>query len=204
MKSLTAAFAAGAMAVGLFAVSTTETQASTCNILNFTTSTACISPVSGGPGGNATAETMNAFGSDGAFGTKGWMLLDEVKREGTPAAGTIVDSTGGLFSITYQAPLYKQGLWALNPLFRWGEGHFAFVVKGATDNAAYKMDVAFTNGTWSVNDLLTPNGKNVPDMSNIRLFGTAPLAPIPLPPVAFMLLGALGALVVASRRRRTA
>lgn len=200
MKSLTAAFAAGAMALGFLAVSTTETQATTCDILNFTTSTACTS-VSGGGGGNVTAASMNAAGT---FGTTGWMLLDEVKREGSPAAGTTVQSNNGLFSITYEAPLYKQGLWALNPLFRWGEGHFAFAVKGAKDNAAYKMDLAFTDGTWSVSDLLTPNGKNVPDMSNIRLFGTAPLAPIPLPPVAFMLLGALGALVMVSRRRRTA
>lgn len=195
---------AAAAAVGVFAFGATTADATTCDILNFTTSTECISPVGGGPGGNVTAASMNNFGTDGAFGLTGWMLIDELDRPGSPAPGVgdTQASDNGIFSITYEAPLYKQGTWALNPLWNWGAGSFAFAIKGATDNAVYLMDLSFRDGLWFVNDLSNPGGN--PDMSNIRLFGTAQLAPIPLPAAVWMLLAALGGLFVMGRRRRSA
>lgn len=196
-----------AAGVGAFLMAGTPAQADTCSILNFTTSTACISPVGGGPGGNVTAATMNSFdGGNRAFGaTTDWVLLAELERVGKPDEGSTAFSDGDpyVFSVTYEAPLYKRGTWELNPLTTWGAGLFAFAIKGATDNAVYLMDTDETDGSWFVGDLSTNKG-GMPDMSNIRLFGTAGLAPIPLPPVGFMLLGALGALAVAARRRRTA
>lgn len=191
------------LGTGAVLASATAADANTCNILNFTTSTACISPVPGGGGGNVTAATMNGFnGGAGAFGITGWMQLDKLDRPGTPApgVGTTQLSDNGFFSIAYEAPLYKQGTWSLGDEWLWGPGQFAFAIKGATDNAVYLMDLAFRNGAWFVNDLNNAGGN--PDMSNIRLFGTSDLAPIPLPPVVLMMLGALGALVVATRRRR--
>lgn len=193
-----------AVVVGLGALSLSADRAqadSTCSILNFTTSTACISPVPEGPGGNVTGNTLDAFGMNGAFGVTGWTEVDELKREGSPSAGSTTNSKDNIFQVTYEEPLYEQGTWTLLAPFEFDPMNFyLFVIKGATDNAAYLMDTAESHGSWFVNDLWTPNGKNNPDMSNIRLFA----APIPLPPVVFMMLGALGALVVASRRRRTA
>ena len=195
---------AAAAVVGAFAFGATTAEASTCDILNFTTSTECISPVGGGPGGNVTASAMNNYGTDGAFGVTGWMELAKLDRSGSPGAGDTAFSSGDpyLFSITYENPLYKQGTWALNPLWNWGAGSFAFAIKGATDNAVYLMDLSFRDGLWFVNDLNNAGGN--PDMSNIRLFGTAQLAPIPLPAAAWMLLAALGGLFVIGRRRKSA
>jgi len=195
---------AAAAAVGVFALGATTADATTCDILNFTTSTECISPVGGGPGGNVTADSMNNYGTNGAFGITGWSLISELERVGTPAAGDTAFSDGNpyVFSITYEDPLYEQGTWALNPLFDWGAGSFAFAIKGATDNAVYLMDLAFRDGRWFVNDLHHAGGN--PDMSNIRLFGTAQLAPIPLPAAVWMLLAALGGLFVLGRRRKAA
>jgi hypothetical protein len=69
------------------------------------------------------------------------------------------------------------------------------VIKGATDNAAYLMNKAFTSGSWNVVDLDLPNSGGDPDLSNVTLFGTAPLAPVPVPAAGFLLIGALGGLV---------
>ena len=175
----------------------------TCDILNFTTSTDCISPVTGGSGDNVTADAMNDFGPDGAFGHTGWTLLDYLDNPENADVGDTQNSKDGLFSITYMAPLYKQGTWALNPLFNWGAGKYAFAIKGATDNAVYLMDLAFRDGNWFVNDLLNAGGNN-PDMSNVRLFGTEPLAPIPLPAAGWLLLAGLGGLAAARRMKKAA
>lgn len=193
---------AGAVALAAFAFGAPKAEASTCDILNFTTSTACISldEKTYGPGGNVTAGVLNSMS---AFGITGWMELDKIDRQGNPPEGSTATSNNGFFNITYQAPLYKQGLWSLSDEWLWGAGQFAFGIKGAKDSAVYLMDVAFRNGTWFVNDLSTPSGKT-PDMSNIRLFGTTPLAPIPLPAAGWLLIAALGGLFVMGRRRRAA
>lgn len=185
LKTLAAAAVLAVMAAG-------SVQASTCNILQFTTSTQCTDPVPGGPGGNVTAATMN---SNNVFGSNQWSLLATLEKPGSQSAPF-------LFSVTYGPNGAQSGTWALNPLFNWGAGLYAFAIKGATDNAVYLMDKAFTSGTWNVLALDNPGGH--PDMSNIRLFGTAPLAPVPVPAAGFLLLGALGGLAMVRRRRKAA
>lgn len=200
-------FVRAAVVAAAFGVMTVAAQATTvtCNVINFTTSTACYSPVpgTGGPGpggGNVVAADMNGVLPSGAFGQTGWKLIDDI--EGTLLPGPQV-SDDGFFTFTYDSNL-KQGTWKLNFPWIWGEGVFAFVIKGATDNAAYLMDKNFTSGTWTVVDLDTPNGRGDPDLSNVRLFGTSDLVPIPLPAAGWMLLAGIGGLAAMRRRRKAA
>jgi hypothetical protein len=188
-KTLLAASALALMAGGA--------SAATCNVVNFTTSTQCVSPVTGGPGGNVTETEMNA--GAGVFGIKGWLELAAI---GSVSAPGPQNSSPFLFSFSYNDGLKSSGTWSLNPAFTWGAGSYAFVIKGATDNAAYLMNKAFTSGSWNVVDLDLPNSGGDPDLSNVTLFGTAPLAPVPVPAAGFLLIGALGGLAAVRRRRR--
>jgi hypothetical protein len=177
-------------------------QASTCDIANFTTSTDCVSPVTGGPGGNVTVTQMNA--GPGVFGSTAWSLIDAISSTLLPGPQ---DSDDGFFTFAYDGDL-QSGTWSLNPLYTWGAGLFAFAIKGATDNAVYLMDTDFTSGTWTVNDLEGPRG-GTPDLSNVQLFGTADLVlrdvppppAIPLPAAGWMMIAGLGALAALRRRK---
>lgn len=192
-------------AAGLLALMAGGASAATCNIANFTTSTDCVANVPNVPpggGGNVRVQEMNA--GAGVFGRTGWRLLasiGDVDGEQDPQ-----NSNPFLFSFTYLTfndagdPL--SGTWALNPLFRWGTGSFAFAIKGSTNNAVYLMSKLETSGTWNIFDLQGSFLK--PGLSNVRLFGTTDLAPIPLPAAGFLMLGALGGLGLLSRRRRKA
>jgi hypothetical protein len=177
---------------GVLALMASGAHATTCDILNFTTSTDCVPTVGGGGGGNVTAAQMNI---QAIFGETTWSQLAELEKPN-------LQSNPFVFSVEYGPDGAQSGTWSLNPLLTWGTGLYAFAIKGATDNAVYLMDTAFTSGTWNVLDLEN-NGENNPDMSNIRLFGTTALAPIPVPAAGFLLIGALGGLA-ALRRRKTA
>ena len=204
--------AALALSVALAGLSPSSATADTvdlnCDTANFTTSQGCISPVPGGSGGNVTADEMNDFRADGmigAFGFTNWRELGKIDI-GQSGEGTELESNPQpfAFSVRVGDDGRLTGTWALNPLFLWGEGEYAFGIKGSTDNAVYWMDKAFTSGTFSTAELNTNSG-NQPGLSNITLFGTADLAPIPLPASVLMILGAVGAMAgVGWRRRRTA
>ena len=211
MKSSVSFGAALALGVAMAGLAPSSAAADTvslnCDTANFTTSQGCISPVPGGSGGNVTEDTMNTFsegGMNGAFGFTNWKKLGKVDVPN--AGGTDLESGPQqpfAFSITTDGDRLV-GTWSLNPLFLWGEGEYAFALKGSTDNAVYWMDKAFTSGTFETAELSTPSG-NQPGLSNIRLFGTDDLAPIPLPASVLMILGAVGAMAgVGWRRRRTA
>lgn len=194
----TAVFAVGMM---IGAQSANATVVATCDIINFTTSKDCISPIAGGPGGNVRAQEMNDYGTDGAFGFDDWKLIASIGSV-SDTSNQFSDGSPFSFSITLGDDGKQSGTWALNPLLTWGTGEYAFVLKGSTDNAAYWMDTAFTSGSWNVTDLFNP-GENNPDLSNIRLFGTAVLAPIPLPAAGWLMLAGLGGLAAMRRRKKT-
>lgn len=186
-------------------------MAGTCNMVNFTTSTQCDDSLPSGSGasGNVDADVMNDqanSGTNSIFGISGWSELAELNAPDSIVSGSTTQSTGTpyLFSVTYGSPdPGKNGTWTLNPTLTFGSGSYAFVIKGAQDNAAYLMDTSTTSGTWNVNDLANSGGN--PDMSNIRLFGTTGLTVVPLPAAAWLMFAAFGGLGVAGavKKRRT-
>lgn len=75
-------------------------------------------------------------------------------------------------------------------------------VKGANELALYFVDPAVNSGTWSTEHLLTPNGKNIPDISH--LVGIDPPLPTPEPATVLLLgigLAGLGIGTYRSRKR---
>ncbi|MFO8126428.1 VPLPA-CTERM sorting domain-containing protein [Yoonia sp.] len=208
MKTIgaTAAFAT-AMMLSAQAAGATTIEIN-CNTLNFTESTSCIAPVSGGPGGNVTGSVMDEysntdiFTTEGAFGYTGWDELDGFNIDQDQSLPST--QTGRLFSFTFTVTDgYRSGTWTLNDGYTWGDGVYAFALKGSNDNAVYLMDTDYTSGTWSMSDIVTGNDNN-PDLSNITLLGTDDLSPIPLPAAGWLLLMGLGGLGIASRRKSKA
>lgn len=205
-----AALALTVVAAGMAPTSASaETVDLNCDTANFTTSKGCISPIPGGSGGNVKEDEMNTFtanGVVGAFGFTNWEKLGKIDL-GQSGEDTTLESAPApfAFSITVGDDGRLTGSWSLNPLFTWGDGEYAFAIKGSTDNAVYWMDTAFTSGTYTTAEL-SSGGSQQPGLSNITLFGTEGLAPIPLPASVLMILGALGAMagVSWSRRRTTA
>lgn len=190
MKTIAATTALAAMmTLGAQAANATPIEPSQCDILNFTTSTECISPVSGGDGGNVKVEQMNG---QSIFGYDDW----------TEIAKSDVGDPNDIFSLTISND-GKSGTWTLIAPYTWGEGVYAFAIKGAVDNAVYLMDKAYTFGTWNTIDLENKGG-NDPALSNITLFGTTDVSVVPLPAAGWLLLMGIGGLGVASRRRRKA
>lgn len=180
MRLLAVTSAAALMAAGAAA------EAGTCSISDVTTSTACVSTVPGGPGGNVKTQQMN---DNIVFGHNDWFEI------GFDA--DIIGIVGGALS----------GTWALTGPLTWGSGVYAIALKGGTDNAVYLIDPSVTSGTWNTDGLLN-NGGNHPKLSHAKLFGTAaltdvpPPSAVPLPAAGFLLVGALGGLAVIRRRKR--
>ncbi len=196
----TAALAQGGPPPGI------ATGESDCDVINFQTSIACVAPVDSGEGGNVTAQQMTEQGifSDIIGLNQEWSLLGEISfvQGESGASSTPLPS---IFSVTYTTfdddDDAVGGTWKLEFPFTWGAGNYAFAVKGGapatgkTYNAVYLMNKNFLSGIWTANDIDFA-------MSNIRLFGTAPMAIIPLPAAGWLLLTALGGLGVAGLRRR--
>src|SRR5688572_2193644 len=95
-------------AAGLLALMAGGASAATCNISNFTTSTQCVSPVSGGGGGNVNVAQMNG---QSIFGSSNWSLLAELAKPGTQSNGSPF-----VFSVVYGPNGAQSGTWSLNPL----------------------------------------------------------------------------------------
>jgi hypothetical protein len=218
---LRAVLAAAALAAAFAA----PAAAATCTVANVKTSVArnalaCVAGLTGGPGSNVTTAQMNA--SSGVFDKTGWIDLGKVDLPGT---------AGGLLEIGFDADA-RTGTWKLRDGLGFAPGgHYALALKagavpggpngvpkggpngkgpslaslvtgtGPVANAVYLLDITGTSGTWSTADLIN-NGGQVPELSNITLFGT--VAPVPLPAAAWLLVGGLAGLGAVARRRRTA
>ena len=149
-----------------------------------------------GEGGNTTLSMMN--GPPKAFGILGsWTVGDKFDTEGVEEK-TIL---GKYFKITVTEVKDNDpeeriaGTWSLLDGFFFPEGEsFALALKAGPNSFVYLLDNDFTSGTWSTVDL---DNKG---LSNITLFGTT--TPIPLPAAGWLLLGGLGALGFAARRKR--
>jgi hypothetical protein len=73
-----------------------------------------------------------------------------------------------------------------------------YIVKGANEFAIYRVDEPAAQGTWNVENLRTPNGKNNPEISHFS--GYDPPQPVP-EPTTMLLLG-LGLMGLAGVRRK--
>jgi hypothetical protein len=177
----------------------------TCNLANFTTSTACVAPVSGGSGGNVDEAQMNSIG--GAFSGI-WKLLGKADEDTSGSSPWSADT--GVFTIT-ATDTPNEFAWTLNFPFTWDLNlsvKYAFAIKGGspssapdTYNAVYLMDKEFTSGFFK--DKLT-DVAITKDWSNVRLFGTSDLAVIPLPAPIMLLMGSIVGLAFVGRRRTAA
>ena len=163
-------------------------------LVGVSAATDCIR-LTGGPGGNTTLQMMI---DDSAFEMASWSFEDKANL---PA----LVSLGGYLNITVNpdSNSVPSGTWSLADGFAFPVGEsFALALKGGPSSITYLLNPAFTFGTWSMADITNPGGQN-PGLSNITLFGTAAVAPIPLPAPVLLLLGALGGLAIAARRRRS-
>ena len=209
LKTLAAAavlvMAAGGASAAMVVPVGTCTSYAGGNTNNLTTSTDCALP-GVGKGGNPSLALMA-----GLFGVKEW-TTDLGKIETTDG---IDDIDGTFFSLTSNTG-NTAGTWLLKAgLFFDPAKFYALLLKGGSNGSiAYLLDTSVTGGNW-LNLDIPLNKKNVPGLSNIRLYSTGDLVlrptppdvqipPVPIPAAGFLLLGALGGLAVLRRRRREA
>lgn len=144
-----------------------------------------------GPGGNTKLAQMNA---QDIFTTDPWTLDDKI--DAPSLVGTFLKITiasGG-----------TSGTWSLLDGLQFVAGEFyAIALKASNTSFVYLLDTSATSGTWSTRDFVN-NGGQRPALSNLTLFGTATPAAIPLPATGLLLIGALGGLGLARRRRKAA
>ncbi|TVQ56357.1 MAG: VPLPA-CTERM sorting domain-containing protein [Rhodobacteraceae bacterium] len=180
-----------------------KADAATCNTANFVESSQCIPRLSDDVNGNVSVADMNGFGGTGAFGKTNWKEIGKIDGGESSAFFTItgLGETSGTWELTFP--------WTWHP-----DAHYVFVLKGgaqppnnqnAVANVGYLVlnSIGNRSGTWSTADLLNPGG-NVPGLSNITLFGTEDLKPIPLPAAAWLLLSGMAGLGVMGARKRKA
>ena len=128
--------------------------------------------------------------------TTDWSLFGKSDQAGSGVTATIGKT--GTWSVDFSPNIYAV---------------FAISLKGATEWAVYLFDLrpnasGMYGGDYSMTGLLTPNLKNIPDLSHISVAiwegeGCCDNQ-IPLPAAGFLLFGALGALggLGAYRRRQ--
>lgn len=122
-----------------------------------------------------------------------------------------VNEDGGFFGIstwkyvTRLDPAPAPGAYDFSSLFDGLVGDVLVVFKGGTVNlVGYLLNTSALAGTWSnpFTDppFSLPGQSTIQGVSHITIYSN--VAPIPLPAAGFLMLGALGALGVAARRRK--
>jgi len=171
--------------------------ASTCSTGDLTTSTQCLDNVSSGQGGNVTEEMMNEYNSGaGAFALQNWFLIDNIGsfNQTDSFNGQGQDSSNSVFTFT-SSDNGNTGTWTLSEGLSFApEGSYAFVLKGGPGSATYLMDITAKNGIWNV------QGIDSKQLSNVKLFGTTSV--VPLPAAAWLFGSALIGIAGIGARRR--
>ena len=95
----------------------------------------------------------------------------------------------------------KSGEWKLtdeNPMLDYAISFYG--VKAAQEWSLYFVDPAATSGKWTTGHLLTPNEKNVPEISHFA--GVAGSTPVPEPATMLLFGTGLAGLAAVARRRK--
>lgn len=162
------------------------------------TADACFGTVLPEPSNDSNINLNTAVfgGATGLFGRTEWDFLTKVNTgatggttEGTNIGLTLDPDTGG-------AP----GSWKVNAGSLTVFDYIAIVLKQGNTWAAYLFDGAIPEeGRWSSVAFDQSGG-----LSHFSIYTGPRIAEVPLPAAGFLLLGALGGLGIASRRRKRA
>jgi len=174
-----------------------------CDTSQLTTSDDCAGTYSG----NDANQNL-----DGLFGQSDWEEIAKVDSDqGTDGILTVTANQPApeLLNLVAQVETEEDegatgGGWSVTGWDGWST--VMAVLKGGNSFSAYLLDLTDTSGQWNTLGLAKGNGKPGPGLSHFTLYGiegqTPPPSTIPLPAAGWLMLGAIGGLGLAARRRK--